>query len=232
MKYLLILAFILLSFNTYSQKEKTTADGLTRDQVKQMYLTPKSDEEFYKTCPSNAGYMYNSLKDYYDNKPIANLRMKHTSFTYDDVSGERMIFIENGVEKKFNAKDMEGKVISTSEGFAVRIQDKHCYILVIDGPICYYWSMQGSVYRRGENQFYFVENLEGKTIDHYSLTNSGVITKLENKEYNSWLEKYGLKEQYDSEKIKREMKDTVTGYMNKEQAKKIKYLLLINEKMK
>ena len=49
---------------------------------------------------------------------------------------------------------------------------------------------------------------------------------------NEYLEKYGLKEQFEADKLKREMKDTVLDYKNKEWQKRVKYKKLINEKMK
>jgi hypothetical protein len=231
MKNILFILLLLLSYNSYAQKEKTTANGLTRDQVKQQFLTPKTDEEFYKDAKPNAGFMYKSLQDYYDNKPIPNIRMKHFSSTYD-TKGDKVTFVENGVEKKYYAQDLAGKIISTEQGLPVRIQDNRFYILVVDGPICYYWFMQGDVFKSPDGTFTFLCNSEDKAFDYYSMTNTGVISRLENKIYNGWLEKYGLKEQYDNDKLKREMKDSVNDYMNKEKNKLVKYLLLINEKMK
>jgi hypothetical protein len=49
--------------------------------------------------------------------------------------------------------------------------------------------------------------------------------------FNEYLEKYGLKEQFEADKLKREMKDTVLDYKNKEWQKRVKYKKLINEKV-
>ena len=44
------------------------------------------------------------------------------------------------------------------------------------------------------------------------------------------LEQYGLKDQYDADKVKREAKDSVDGYNSKGITKTSKYIKLINAK--
>ena len=115
----------------------------------------------------------------------------------------------------------------------MRVFDGDIYYVLVDGKICHYVKRsEGQVGYSGPGTLIITryspdDKLPG---DYFSETINGEIKKLKGKDLDKLLEQYGLKDQYDADKVKREAKDSVDGYNSKGITKTSKYIKLINAK--
>lgn len=96
----------------------------------------------------------------------------------------------------------------------MRLIDNKPYIVLVAGKMCYY-----SLYLEQQDRYY-AEGWNGK------------LMKFKENDFEEYLAKYNLLEDYKADKPKREFKDDVNGYFNKIVSWQIKYFNLLNEKMK
>jgi hypothetical protein len=172
---------------------------------------------------------FNSYEDYKADKPIAGVVLTK----WNDYSPFKSEISENG--KTVTLKDLKGKYLwfCDDQGVLIRFYDNDLYHVIIDGGFTYYVvSSKSRVARYGDSEFDLSSRLDSPLADRYSETPNGEIKKFKMSILMEYLEKYGLKEQYDSDKIKREAKDNVGMYELKQQTKMLKYIKLLNEKMK
>jgi hypothetical protein len=85
---------------------------------------------------------------------------------------------------------------------------------MVEGPLCYYALRVDNASR------------------YYSETITGEMKKFKEKTFKKMLDQHGLGKKFEKDKPKREMKDTVNGYFNKQISWHIKYFHLLNEKLK
>jgi hypothetical protein len=71
----------------------------------------------------------------------------------------------------------------------------------------------------------------GKYFEYYSETLKGDVKSWSDKLFRQYLKQFNLEEQFENEKVKREMKDSVWGFESKKLNKRLKYLKIINEKL-
>jgi hypothetical protein len=218
-KKLLIVLYFFYIHNGYAQQ--------TRAEVKAALFADPSIEAKRKLAP-NACYIYKTAEDYYNNKPIENSGWKPWQST-----NKKVDIVKDGTTVETKTSEMGDVWYSNSQGLLMRFFDKNLYTVVVNGPICYYVQFNyGEVYKDSENNLQFSSSpSSGKYFDFYSETLNGEIIKWSDKMFEKYLKQFGLEEKYNSEKIKREMKDTVMGYETKKLNKMLKYLSLINEKL-
>ena len=171
---------------------------------------------------------FKSYEDYKSDKPVEGIKVSV-------VKGSTVEYTESGTKKKEKASKLPYSWFCNSEGMLMRVFDGDLYFVVVDGPISFYMKSGDGTVSKPDNSDYVIG---GKFSDsypdeYYSLTPNGAIEKLKNKILDEYLEKYNLTSQYENDpKYKREMKDCVMCWANKKTNKKIKYIKLINEKMK
>ena len=219
------LFFILLFISTL-------AFGQTRQEVKEQYLHAKDPETIKKNLPENGCRIYKSYDDYLQNKFIVGERIEPNS--YEMIMGSKTIKVtQDGKIVKKKISDYNGKFISDEQGMCMRVDDGFLYIIVLQGPYCYYFRDDAaSVSKSADGSFYIArKDADHLPMPYYSQTLSGEIISKPDKVLDELLEKYGLTDAYKSDKPKREMKDSVDDYNNKVQNRDIKYFAIINEKI-
>jgi hypothetical protein len=192
-------------------------------------LNDKSTIEDYRAVYPKAGHFYKSSEDYYNDKPVENIDYLPNSWS-SGVGGTRIKVDRNGKVARERVSDLTEYWISTEYGMLMRCYEKDFYIVVINGPFCYYVKfLSGEAYFTTDGKIHLSTNFEGKFFAFYSLTLTGEIKKMDEKFLIKYLDKLGLGTQYKNDKIKREMKDTVAGYFFKKVMKNIQYIYLANE---
>lgn len=171
---------------------------------------------------------FKSYEDYKADKPVDGIKV-------NSCKGSSVEYTENGTKQKCKASKLPYTWFCNDEGILMRVFDGDLYYVVVDGPLSFYIKSGDGTVSKPDNSDYVIG---GKFSDsypdeYYSLTPNGAIEKLKNKVLEEYLEKYNLTSQYENDpKYKREMKDCVMCWQNKKTNKKIKYIKLINEKMK
>lgn len=199
---------------------------MTREEMKKLLFSEPTIER-YKAMNPNACNVYNSSEDFYANKPVADITWKPWK------SASKIELVSNGKEERKKYSEMEGKWFSDQEGFLMRNYKNTLYTVVMDGPICYYVEFyNGEVNRTSDSTFSFGPSMgTGKYFEYYSETLTGEVKSWSNKMFNGYLKQFNWEDQYENEKVKREMKDSVWGYESKKLNKRIRYLRMINEKL-
>ena len=189
------------------------------------YLKPSVEK--YRALFANACYVYNSPAAYYANKPIAGISWRPWT-----TSGKKIELEKNGKVEKVKIEDMGNVWFSDEKGLLLRPFDNGLYIVVVDGAFCYYVKYNdGFVFKYEDGTFAFgSDRSSGKFFDFYSEMLTGEIKGWSNSVFNKHMDDAGLLEQYDDEKVPREMKDSVWGFESKKLNKRVKYLKKYNEK--
>jgi len=182
-----------------------------------------------------ATMFFNSYEDYKQNKPIDDVKLKEMSQYGSTVKIEK-----NGKTEEYKDSKIPYTWFCNNQGMLMRVFNGKVYYVIIEGAVTYYvkaleaWT--GYTYNTSTNEMrtelMFMPNPNEVFKEYYSETPTSEILVFKDKMFNEYLEKYGLKEQFEADKLKREMKDNVLDYKNKEWQKRVKYKKLINEKIK
>lgn len=171
---------------------------------------------------------FKTYEDYKANKGVDGMK-------FINLKGTTVEYSENGTIQKQKPSKLAYAWYTDHNGMLMRVFDGDLYFVLADGAICFYIRVgDGTVSYSSDSDY----SIGGKFTDsypeeYYSLTINGAIEKLKNKVLEEYLEKYNLTSQYeDDPKYKRERSDNVMGWANKKTNKKIKYIKLINEKIK
>jgi hypothetical protein len=165
------------------------------------------------------GRFYKNLDDYLNDKPMTGVRIKNGSFSWTTFGGADFKLIDDsGNIKKEDSKDLPSEFFTYkrdnfSDPFLIRVMDKKPYIVLVAGKLSYY-----SLYAE-QQQRYYTEGWDGE------------LKKFKENDFEDYLKKYNLLEDYKKDKPKREMRDDVNGYFNKTISWQIKYFNLLNKKM-
>lgn len=178
---------------------------------------------------------FTSYNDYVNDKSIEGIKLKSLGHYGTTIELEK-----NGVIEKIKESKNPYTWFCNEQGILMRVFDGNLYYVIIDGPICYYVKKEQAwagfnvnvTLNKVEDEIYVMPTGNEPYKEYYSETINGEIKVFKNSMFDEYLEKYGLKEQYEAEKLKREVKDSVLDYKNKEWRKKNRYKKLINEKMK
>jgi len=217
---------IALTFSILNEKTKITTKTYSAE-IPFKSTDMKNIKEVGETTSSNPsgidqkahGNFYASLQDYIDNKPIKGVRIKNGSFSWSVVKGtDYKLIDDDGNVKKEDAKNLPAELFTYkrdnySEPMLMRLIDGKPYIILAAGSLCYY-----SLYLEQQDRYY-AEGWNGK------------LKKFKEGDFEEYLKKYDLLEQYKQDKPKREFKDDVNGYFNKIVSWQIKYFNILNSKM-
>lgn len=183
---------------------------------------------YSQTDKSKQNRVYTSYEDYKSGKSVDDVLINNV-----DKSGVELL--KNGVKEKFKASKFPYPYFTKDNGMLMRIFDGDMYYVLVEGALCYYIKIKdGQVSYSGPGTFYVNRYMPSDYVptDYYSETLTGEIKKLKDSEFENYLEKQGLKSQYESDKVKREAKDSVDDYKIKLKNKLAKYFRLLNEKLK
>ena len=219
MKKLTLISLLLYSINSFSQ--------MTREQMKAAIFSEPTVETFRKNH-SNACYVYRSAKDYYDNKPIEKM-----DWMPWQSNSSKLTIVTNGQSDKRNNSDLKEFWFSDQEGFLMRYFDNDFYTVIIDGPICYYirFKFTDVTSALGDGLSFSPTRDDGYYLAFYSENLNGDVIKWSDKMFEGYLKQYNLLEEYNSEKIKREKRDSAWSIESRKINKTLKYLKIINDKL-
>jgi len=183
------------------------------------------------TAGKQANKFFKSYEDYKAGKPIEGTVLNNWKSYSSSVE-----MTENGTQQKVKVGKLPCAWFCNSDGMLMRVFDGDLYYLVIDGPLCFYIKCsEGTIVGPNPASEY---NISGKFSDswpneYYSETPNGPIEKLKEKVLDPYLENYNLASKYENDPAyKRERKDCVLCWQSKKTNKMIKYVRLVNEKIK
>ena len=159
---------------------------------------------------------YKSIDDYVNNKFIPDYEIVPHTWRDSDFSDEAFkVKNDSGEEIKMKITEFPGEFYSASAGKLWRKYKKKSYIILVYGTYCYY----------------VVPGFSNKP-EYYSETISGPVKKFSLGVLKKKLKEKGLLRQFKKDKPRREFKDNVNEYFNKEVKRNIKYFELLNETYK
>ncbi|MBL7935880.1 MAG: hypothetical protein JNM51_08755 [Bacteroidia bacterium] len=166
------------------------------------------------------GRFYKTLKDFIDDKPIKGTRIKNGSYTYSIVKGYDFKLVDDeGNLTKEDAKNLPSDLFTYkrddySEPILMRIVDKKPYIVLAAGKFSYY--------------ALYIENREQTYTEGWESTD---MKNFKEKVLKDYLKQYGLLDEYENTMPKREMKDNVNEWFNKNVNHNIEFINKLNKKM-
>lgn len=193
-----------------------------------LFVIIVSTISYSQTKVVNPNKVYASIEDYKATKSVEGVSINNV-----DKNGIELI--KNGEKEKFKASKFPYPYFTKDNGMLMRIFDGEMYYVLVEGALCYYIKIKdGQVSYSGAGTFYVNRYAQDDYVptDYYSEGLTGEIKKLKDKDLDDYLEKQGLKSQYEADKTKREARDSVDDYKMKLKNKIAKYFRLLNEKMK
>lgn len=196
-------------------------------------LNAQTDPGF--AIDKRAGKFFKTYEDYLKDKPVDGVSLSSMS-----EYGWTLEVTENGKTEKIKDSKTPYPWFCNQQGMLMRVYDEKIYYVLIEGPLCHYakcreaWAGH-TVYTKTNTlhtELAFLPSGNEPFKEYYSETINGEIKLFKDKLFDELLEKYGLKDQFEADKLVREKKDSVLDYKNKEWNKRVKYKKLINEKMK
>lgn len=194
----------------------------------QSYTVTSGSNSYVVTVGKHAKKFFKSYEDYLADTPIEGVKLielKPSSLKYSD----------NGTDQKVKASKLTYNWFCNEDGILMRVFDGDIYYVVVDGPISFYIKRNEGTVVKPDKQDY---NIGGELSDsypkeYYSLTPNGPIEKLKESILEEYLDKYNLRKNYDTDPAyKREARDCVMCWQNKKTNNQIKYIKIINSKMK
>ncbi|MCD6068789.1 MAG: hypothetical protein K0S33_3615 [Bacteroidetes bacterium] len=174
-----------------------------------------------------ANRFFKSYEDYIAGKPVEEATVASWKANSVEVKTK-------GAQEKVKISKLPYSWFVNEGGMLMRVFDGDLYYVVIDGPISYYIkSDEGTAGFASDGYHLHGKFTDSFPSDYYSETPNGKIAKLSGKKLGVYLKKYDLEKQYNKDpEFKREMRDCVQCWQSKKAHKKIKYIKLVNEKMK
>jgi hypothetical protein len=179
-------------------------------------ITEKTSDEVTNSGVNKLeqGRFYKSIEDFQNNKPIEGYKIKNGSLDNKSISVvDDMGNIKKLKEESYPSTLMSYRTDQYSAFQLLKLFDGKSYAVLASGKLCFY-----ALY--SDNNFLF-----------YSEGINGELKKYKEKFLEEYLEKYNLLDDYKKDKPKREFKDNVNDYFNKEIRRIIKYINLISQKM-
>jgi len=212
---------ISLNFNTYTAEKNTIIKSYEGDipfaendikNIKEAGASATLDNKGYQ------GKFYNSLEDFANNKPMGDLRIENAS--YDRAFGESYkIMDKNGDVKKVKISDFPTALYTYNGDELYRAFKKEAYRFLAVGNVCLYAHLETVGNGYDKDKLYWSQGGINGEIDKFK---EGGLEEL--------LEKANLLEAYNKDKPKREAKDDVNDFYNKEVSRYIKYINILNKK--
>lgn len=175
----------------------------------------------------NAARFFASYEDFRADKPVEGPTV--IKFTSKNAEVKT-----NGITEKVKISKLPHAWFVNADGMLMRIYEGDLYYMLVDGPVSFYIkASEGSAGYAKDGFFIANKYTDQWPMEYYSETATGEVKKLKQKHLDVYLEKYGLEKQYDKDpEFKREMKDCVLCWQAKKTNKMIKYIQIVNEKMK
>ncbi len=173
-----------------------------------------------------ANQFFKSAEDYINKKPVDGVKLVKWKAYSSSVE-----YTENGTTQKVKASKLPYNWFCNENGTLMRVLDGDIYYALAVGPLCFYISNNGGAVSE-------YGSISGKFSDswpdeYYSVTPTGPIEKLKPKILDDYLEQHNLKNQFDNDpKFRREAKDCVLCWQEKKTLKMLKYVKILNEKIK
>lgn len=159
---------------------------------------------------------YKTYEDYLNKKPMSGPMVKPNSIKSNIATGTSFVLIENGKEDRVSCDKLPHDLFLYVGDYIpklIRVINKTPYRVFTMGKMSYYADVFDE-----QRRFYQIDN--------------GDVNKFKKGELEEFLQKYGLLEEYESTKPKREKKDDVNAYFNKAVNHQIEFINKLNEKMK
>ncbi len=159
---------------------------------------------------------YKTLEDYINDKPIAGFEIVSNSYNYVAVVGistESFKVLKNGQKEKMELSKLPSELYTYGRSLS-RTYDGSTYIVLAVGHYCYYIQQHDN------------------SIKKYSESIKGDLKKFKEGWLEDELEKNGLLEDYKKDKPHRETHETESTWLTKIVSRDVKYINLLNEKLK
>lgn len=175
------------------------------------------------------GKFYKTYEDLLADKPVEGIKLH-----FMDAWAKELELDQNGTTVKIKNKNLLYSYFYNFSGDLIRVFDGEMYRVFAQGSVlCFYVRCKEcdiSTNKEGNYEFYISNNQPMK--EYYSEGIKGDIIVLKNKVFEEYLEKYGLLSEFDKvRKPKREFKDNVREYQQKELNVRYHYKKLLIEKM-
>jgi hypothetical protein len=219
MKNIFSIFFLLISAATFSQDAK--------DLDMMMASTDSDKVNMFRKYYPNACYVYNSAEDYYKNNPIPKMQWHIWN------SGSKIEVVRNGKTEKLKLSELGNVWYSDQNGLLIRNFQNTLYRVVVDGPVCYYVEVfNGEVEKETDSTFiFFPSQSSGKFFEFYSMSVKSDLKNGFDKMLEKYLKEYKLLDQYNSERVERNVQDSIWDVESRRINKKLKYLRIINSKL-
>lgn len=158
------------------------------------------------------GKFYASLDDFKNDKPASGVEVVNGSWQML-LGSESIKVVSGGKTDRQKISNLPYDFFTYDNGLMMRNGGK-MYMVLVTGPFCLY-----TLFTRQADL-------------HYSETIKGEVMSFNEGKLKKYLEQYGLLEAFKKDKPKREMRDNVDDYFNKQVDWYIKYIKLLNQKMK
>ena len=159
---------------------------------------------------------YKTYEDYLNKKPMSGPMVKPNSLKSNIATGTSVVLVENGKEDRVSCDKLPHDLFLYYGGYMaklIKVVGNTPYRVFTMGKMSYYADVFDE-----QRRFYQIDNGEGK--------------RFKKGELEDFLQKYGLLEEFENTKPKREKKDDVNGYFSKVVNHEIEYINKLNEKMK
>lgn len=171
------------------------------------------------------GRFYKTVQDYIDKKPQEDYKIKSGSYSYGTLGGETLKLIDKdgNIEKekisnlKVTLFTYHGEYDNNFDLY--RAFEGSAYKVISTGNICMYTHREATGNGGEKDALYYSEG-----------GINGEIKKFKEKVLEEWLEKENLLDAYNKDKPKREFKDDVSDFYNKEVGRYLKYIDILNKK--
>lgn len=158
---------------------------------------------------------FKTYEDYINKKPVPGPMVQMNSLKSNIATGSSVVIIENGKEDRVSCDKLPYDLFSYYGGYMfqlIKVVNKTPYRVLTMGKMSYYADPFDN-----QRRFYQIDN--------------GEVNRFRKGELEDFLKKYGLLEEFERTKPKRERKDDVNGYFNKVVNHEIEYINKISEKM-
>lgn len=224
---------ISLNFNTHNAETNMVIKSyqgdipFTENEIKNIKEagSASSDNLSGEVNKYEPGRFYKTVQDYIDKKPTEDFKIKSGSYTYGTLGGETLKLIDkNGNVEKEKISNLKITLFTYHGEYdnnfdLYRAFEGSAYKIIATGNICMYTHREATGNGGEKDALYYSEG-----------GINGEIKKFKEKILEDWLEKANLLDNYNKEKPKREFKDDVSGYYNKEVSRYLKYIDMLNKK--
>ena len=192
-----------------------------------LFLLITGPAVFAQSATSNAcnKSFYKSYEDYKNGVAVEGVSVVRQEYSI-------IYFTQNGTEQRVGPNKLPYQWFCNQSGTLMRVVENRMYYVLADGAVCLYIEAdENTVSKRIPRGDYQISNayVGRYPAEFYSLTANGKIEKLKMKTFNTILEKYSLKSQFEEDtEYKKIYGDGPFDILNKESNKILKFINMIN----